>query len=101
MKLSTKCHFKALSNTIEMSLVASTIALIADVCWLTHDIVTNGMSATYAGVGAGLIAGLIATTVALVGHHRNQVKCDLRIKYVDKLARAAAKLKRSNKTRTH
>jgi len=93
MRLTTKCHLKALSNTVELSLAASVTALVADVCWLAHDVITNGMSVTYAAVGTGLVIGLSVTVYAMIRHHKDSVKGDLQGRYREFKVKAAIKAK--------
>lgn len=75
MNASTKCHVKAMRETIEISLIAGCVALFSDLVWLSHDILVNGLSIIYTLVGLGLFSGLILTGVALYHHHWSNVKC--------------------------
>lgn len=86
MRLTTKCHIKALRNTIELSLIASLTALIADLGWLIHDIHGNGLSVVYVSVGTGLIIGIVLTGFAVYNHHTGNVQCDIQEMYKKKLA---------------
>lgn len=94
MKIKTKCHLKTLSETVELGLIASVAALMADLGWLTKDIVHNGFTAGYLGVGLGLLGGLLMTGYALYYHHKNGMKTKLQELYKTKLERIAAKKKR-------
>jgi hypothetical protein len=73
--MNTKCHINAMRETIEISLIAGCVALFSDLIWLSHDILSNGLSAIYVIVGTGLIAGLALTGIALYHHHWSNVKC--------------------------
>ncbi len=63
-------HIKALSDVIEVGLIAGVCALIADLAWVIHDINSNGLSAAYVFVASGLSSGLLLTAVALKNHHK-------------------------------
>lgn len=62
-------HTKAFLTNFEIACEAGIIALAADLIWLTHDIIANGLSVTYVVVGTGLFVGLVLTTFAAVRHH--------------------------------
>lgn len=97
MKITTRCHLRTLSETVELGLIASVAALTADLGWLTKDIIHNGFTAGYLGVGIGLLGGLLLTGYALFYHHRNGMKTKLQELYKTKLERIAAKKKRFEK----
>ncbi len=78
MKTYTKCHLQALSDVIEIGLIASVIALIGDMAWLMHDIHSNGISMMYCSVGTVFIIGLCLTSLALYKHHNNTVESYLK-----------------------
>lgn len=93
MNITTKCHLKALGDTVELSLCAGVTAIVADLVWLTHDILSNGLSAVYSAVATGLLLGLIITAIALWNYHKTLVTSTLKQHYVNKKKRMAAKLK--------
>lgn len=74
MKATQKCHVSAMMDVIEIALIASIVALVADLTWVLHDIVANGMSVVYAFIGGGLFIGLVLTGVSLYKHHVILVK---------------------------
>lgn len=80
-----KCHTKALSDTIELSLLASFIALVADMMWLLHDVYTNGGSLIYIFIFTGLMVGISLTGIALKRHHTSSVRELLRTLMADKI----------------
>lgn len=65
-----KKHIKAFLTNFEIACEAGILALIADILWLTHDIVDNGMSIWYGFIFIGLVSGLWLTIFALVRHHK-------------------------------
>ena len=85
--LTKKCHIQTLADAIELSLLASTIALIADSAWVVHDIIHNGWSLTYACILAGLVCATCITGYALVRHHTGRMVIALQTLLHDKLAK--------------
>jgi len=73
MRTLTKCHIKALKESIELTIIGGLVALVADLGWLLHDILTNGLSIYYILVGTGLLTGTIITASALFAHHDKSV----------------------------
>ena len=80
-----KCHIQTLSDTIELSLIASLCALVADMIWLLHDVFNNGISVVYCTVFLGLLLGNVITIIALYRHHIGHVKTTLKVLLHDKL----------------
>lgn len=66
-------HIKALSSGVELALISGVVSLGADILWLVHDVVANGMSVVYGTVGFGLIAGVLIAVYALYKIHTNKV----------------------------
>ena len=85
--LTKKCHIQTLADAIELSLLASTIALFADSAWVVHDIVHNGMSMTYGCILTGLLGATVITGYALVRHHTGRMHNTLKTLLHSKLAR--------------
>lgn len=73
VNITKKCHLQSLTDVVELSLIASLIALIADLSWLMHDIYVNGLSILYILVFTGLFTGIIITGTALKRHHYGAV----------------------------
>lgn len=88
-------RMKALSSNFEIVCIVSTIALIGDMVWLTHDILVNGMSLWYAIVGSGLITGIIGTITVLIRHYRTSVYWLNKETLKEKLKIAKARLRHS------
>jgi hypothetical protein len=70
MRTVQTAHKRAFLSNFELACEAAIVALVADLLWLLHDIVANGMSIWYGGVALGLILGVTFTIVALVRHHK-------------------------------
>lgn len=70
MKTINKCHLGAVMDVIELALIASLIALIADLGWVIHDVSSNHMSIAYGFIGGGLLIGIILTSLSLYKHHK-------------------------------
>lgn len=81
-----RAHIKAMSDTIEMGLVASLIALIADTGWIIKDISSHGLSLGYSAIGLGLLVGTAITAFLLVRHHRQRVRHGIKNMMLLKLA---------------
>lgn len=71
VNIQTKIHIKAFSEVFELVLIGSMLALIADTCWVIHDIVSNGLSWQYVGIFTGLFSASVLTAIACVKHHKN------------------------------
>ncbi len=80
-----RAHIRAMSSTMEIIIIASVIALVADFCWVLHDIVDNGMSVAYAFIGGGLFVAAIMTAWALRKHHLDIVQNGIKNLLVEKL----------------
>lgn len=85
--LTKKCHIQTLADAIELSLIASLIALFADTIWVIHDVHQNGMSCIYIVIFIGLSSGLIITGVALFRHHTGKMHNTLKTLLHVKLAK--------------
>ena len=55
-------------SDFELAAGGGIIALIADVCWLIHDILMNGFTIYYTLVGIGLVIGILITGSAWIRH---------------------------------
>lgn len=88
-------HIKAFLTNFEITCEAGILALAADILWIIHDIIFNGMSIWYFFVFLGLFLGLVLTGYALYRHHKY---------YTHRIARklntsfkASVKVSKSNK----
>lgn len=93
-------HVKALSETIELSLISGLLALVSDIAWMAHDIASNGLSVWYGCVLFGLTLALLLLIKATLKHHHANVKQLLNGVLQDKLRLHKAKkryVKRCNK----
>ena len=63
-------HKKAFLTNFEIACEAAILALVADLVWLSHDIMANGLSLWYIIVFIGLFTGTGLTVFALVRHHK-------------------------------
>ena len=80
-----RAHIRAMSSTMEIIIIASVIALLADTFWLAHDVYENGMGWWYGTVGAGLITATLMTAWALRKHHLDIVQNGIKNLLVEKL----------------
>ena len=92
-----RAHILAMSSTMEIIIIASVIALVADMGWLAHDIWHNGMNLWYSVVGLGLSSGTFMTIYALRKHHRDTVTNGLKQLKLNKIAEQ----KQRNRAKRH
>lgn len=69
----SKFHRRAFLTNFEIACEFAIIALLADLLWLSHDVVQNGFSLCYGLVGTGLTLGILGTSFALIRHHKYYV----------------------------
>lgn len=81
-----RAHIRAMSSTMEIIIIASVVALVADTAWLGHDIYENGMGIWYALVGTGLLSATAMTGWALRKHHLDIVANGIRLLLAEKVA---------------
>lgn len=67
--MNTTYHKKAFLTNFEIACEAGILALVADLVWLTHDVISNGISIWYILIFLGLSLGLGLTIFALLRHH--------------------------------
>lgn len=63
-------HRKAFLTNFEIACEAGILALLADMLWVVHDVLANGMSIWYFVIFLGLFLGNALTVFALCRHHR-------------------------------
>ncbi len=95
--LKLRAHIKAMSNTMEVIIIASVIALVSDFCWVCHDVIDNGMSISYAFIGGGLFLATVMTAYALRKHHHDAVENGIKTLLSEKIAEQKAR----NRTKRH
>lgn len=84
--LKLKAHIKAMSSTMEIIIIASVIALIADFGWVCHDVIDNGISFWYGLIGGGLMIATLMTVYALRKHHLDSVENGAKLLLSQKIA---------------
>ncbi len=62
-KLNRKLIAHTLNKDFELISLASIIALVSDLGWVIHDIMTNGMSIQYGLIGTGLLIGVVLSAI--------------------------------------
>lgn len=92
-----RAHIKAMSSTMEIIIIASVVALVADTSWLAHDIYENGMGVWYSVVGIGLVSATVMTTWALRKHHLDIVQNGIKCLLVEKIEEQ----KKRNRVKRH
>jgi hypothetical protein len=86
-----RAHIKAMSNTIEICIIASIIALVADAGWVIHDVIDNGLSIWYILIETGLVIAALMTTYALIKHHNDQIENGFKMLLSKKIAEQRAR----------
>lgn len=69
-ELTKRLHTKAFLGNFELACIFGIWICTTDLVWLTHDILSNGLSVWYVVVGFGLIVGNLGTLFVLVRHHQ-------------------------------
>ena len=64
-----KAVLKAVLTDFELAAIAGLAVIIADMTWLTHDIVSNGFSGIYAFIGFMMFVGFCATIAVIIRHN--------------------------------
>ena len=73
-KLVKKAIVKATLTNFELVAFAGATVIIADMIWLLHDIVENGMNVWYLMIGGLMISGFLSTIAVIVRHNRHLSK---------------------------
>lgn len=97
--LKRKCHAKALSENLELGLIGGLMASVIDTFWCITDMMHNGIQAHYLIITAVLIISSIILSVALIRHHKNNVKQEIGAIYVLKKDILKIKQRRSRRER--
>lgn len=69
-EIQTQLHLKAFMSHFELACEFGILVILTDLGWLSHDILSNGLSLSYVLIGLGLITGLVGTSYVLYRHHR-------------------------------
>ena len=67
--MSMQLHTRAFLTNFEMACEFGILITAADVVWLLHDILTNGVSLSYILIGILLLIGLIGLVYVIYRHH--------------------------------
>lgn len=86
-----RAHLRAMSSTMEIIIIASVIALVADFTWVLHDIKENGFSVSYMMIGSALFLATAMTAYALRKHHNDTVQNGIRVLLTTKIAEQKAR----------
>ena len=73
MKYISTEHTKAFLTNFEMACEFSAITVAADLIWVAHDILINGLAISYVVIAVLLLIGLIGTIYVLYRHHKAYV----------------------------
>ena len=61
-------------TAFELAASGGILALVADLGWLTKDIIHNGFHLAYVGVGVGLLFGITITAIGWYRHYHQVIK---------------------------
>lgn len=67
----SRATLKALGSYFEIACIMSLVVIAADMTWLLHDILINGLSITYTIIGTGMLIGFIGTLYVTIAHNRS------------------------------
>ena len=86
-----QCHLKAIAENLELGLIGGVLASGIDGFWVATDMISNGVSAHYIFILIILVISTIVMSIALVRHHRSNVKHQVGLIYASKKAIIKAK----------
>jgi len=86
-----QCHLKAMAENLELGLIGGVLASGIDSFWVVTDMISNGVSAHYIFILIILVMSTIVLSIALVRHHRSNVKHQVGLIYDSKKALVKAK----------
>lgn len=72
-----KCHLKALSENLELGLIAGVLSCGVDTFWCVMEALHDGLTIHRSIIITVLLFSTLILTVALVRHHRNNVKQEI------------------------
>lgn len=72
-KIIKRAIVRAALTNFELACIAGVTVIIADMTWLTHDIIHNGFSAAYGFIGTMMLVGLVSTIAVIVRHNIDHV----------------------------
>lgn len=97
--LKRKCHVKALSENLELGLIGGLMASVIDTFWCLTDMLHNGVQVHYLLIITVLIISSIVLSVALIRHHRNNVRQEIGALYSLKKEILRSKQKRNRRVK--
>ena len=74
MKTHLKHILLSAGTLFELACIAGIIVIVADMTWLLHDILTNGLSIWYGLIGSFMLIGLCMTVLVTVRHNIEKTK---------------------------
>ncbi len=60
---------RAFLSHFEMACEFAILIVLADMTWLVHDIISNGLNVWYVFIMLGMLVGLVGTVKVLYNHH--------------------------------
>ncbi len=98
MRIKHQLHIAAFSEVAELLILASLLALSADLGWVLYDYIIHGIPFYCLAIIPSLLIGaLILTATALKRHHDYAVRCKTRRWLQRKLGTNNLRLRRLNK----
>lgn len=86
MKTITRCHLTAIKELVEVISIGGVIAILADICWIIHDIFIAEVSRPGLwAIGLGLLLAFIVSSYGLFHYHKESVKKVLHQRLLHKL----------------
>lgn len=70
MRTLQTAHKRAFLSNFEIACEAGIIALAADLLWVLHDVLANGLNIWYILIALGLGSAIGLTALALYRHHK-------------------------------
>lgn len=84
-------HINAFLTNFELACELAIIITTADLIWLLHDILQNGLSIVYSLIGILLIIGLVGTSFVVYRHHNHYTKKSIKKYYKQRRKKKAKK----------
>lgn len=84
MNVRRRCHLKAISENLELGLIGGVLASGIDSFWVVMDMIHNGVHTHYIVILTTLVISTYILSVALIRHHKNNVRQQIGIVYISK-----------------
>lgn len=90
---------QAFRTNFELVCLFAVVALVADLGWVVHDVISNGISLAYILIGSGLAIAIAGTIWVMIRHNSVVVREIRHARLLTKLAAVKHKTKHGKSTK--